>query len=101
MKTYGEVDIEIRVFLISTLVVGEWLASLPFRFTPWYPLYKKLDGPHRASLDDKEKWKFLTLPGLELRSLSRPARLQSLYRYIIKNDVASNLNKPLDFFVFE
>jgi hypothetical protein len=27
-----------------------------------------------------EKWKFLTLPGLEPRPLSRPARSQSLYR---------------------
>jgi hypothetical protein len=26
-----------------------------------------------------EKWKFLTLPGLELQPLSRPARNQSLY----------------------
>jgi hypothetical protein len=28
----------------------------------------------RASLDDLEKRKFLTLPGLELRPLGRPAR---------------------------
>jgi hypothetical protein len=33
-------------------------------------------GP-RAGLDDVEKRKFLTLPGLELR---HPARSQSLYR---------------------
>jgi hypothetical protein len=36
-------------------------------------------GP-RAGLDDMEKRKFLTLPGLELRPLGRPARNQSLYR---------------------
>jgi hypothetical protein len=36
-------------------------------------------GP-RASLDDVEKRKFLTLPGLELRPLGRPARSQSVYR---------------------
>jgi hypothetical protein len=30
-------------------------------------------GP-RAGMDDLEKRKFLTLPGLELRTLSRPAR---------------------------
>jgi hypothetical protein len=36
-------------------------------------------GP-RAGLDDVEKRKFLTLPGLELRLLGRPARSQSLYR---------------------
>jgi hypothetical protein len=34
----------------------------------------------RAGLDDVEKRKFLTLPGLELRLLGRPARSQSLYR---------------------
>jgi hypothetical protein len=34
----------------------------------------------RAGLDDVEKRKFLTLPGLEPRPLSRPARSQSLYR---------------------
>jgi hypothetical protein len=34
----------------------------------------------RAGLDDVEKRKFLTLPRLELRSLGRPARNQSLYR---------------------
>jgi hypothetical protein len=33
----------------------------------------------RAGLDDLEKRKYLTLPGLELRSLGRPARSQSLY----------------------
>jgi hypothetical protein len=35
---------------------------------------------HRAGLDYLENKKFLTLPGLELRPLSRPARSQSLYR---------------------
>jgi hypothetical protein len=34
----------------------------------------------RAGLDDVEKRKFLTLPGFDLRLLSRPARSQSLYR---------------------
>jgi hypothetical protein len=34
----------------------------------------------RADLDDVEKRKFLTLPGLEHRLLGRPARSQSLYR---------------------
>jgi hypothetical protein len=33
----------------------------------------------RAGLDDVEKRKFFTLPGLELRHLGRPARSQSLY----------------------
>jgi hypothetical protein len=34
----------------------------------------------RAGLDDVEKGKFLTLPGLEHRPFGRPARSQSLYR---------------------
>jgi hypothetical protein len=34
----------------------------------------------RADLDDVEKRKILTLPGIELRSLCRPARSESLYR---------------------
>jgi hypothetical protein len=34
----------------------------------------------RTGLDDLEKRKFLTLPGLELRPLCRPARSQSLNR---------------------
>jgi hypothetical protein len=34
----------------------------------------------RAGLDYIEKRKFLTLPGLELLPLSRPARSQCLYR---------------------
>jgi hypothetical protein len=36
-------------------------------------------GP-RADLDDVEKRKFLTLPGLELQPLGHPSRSQSLYR---------------------
>jgi hypothetical protein len=36
----------------------------------------------RASPDDVEKRKFLTLLGLKLRPLSRPARSQSLYRLL-------------------
>jgi hypothetical protein len=35
-------------------------------------------GP-RDGLDDLERRRFLTLPGLELRPLGRPARSQSLY----------------------
>jgi hypothetical protein len=34
----------------------------------------------RTGLDDVEERKFLTLPGLELRSLGRPVRTQSLNR---------------------
>jgi hypothetical protein len=38
-------------------------------------------GP-RAGLDDPEKRKFLTLPGLELRPLSHLARSMWLYRLL-------------------
>jgi hypothetical protein len=62
MMTYGGVDVWIYVFLTSAVVGGEWSASLP----GWV-------GP-RAGLDDVEKRKFLTLPGLELGHLGRPGR---------------------------
>jgi hypothetical protein len=37
----------------------------------------------RAGLDDVEKIKFLTLPGLELRPLGHPVHSQSLTNYAI------------------
>jgi hypothetical protein len=71
-------------FFTSALVGGEWSNSRPGRFTPG----EKIPGTHliggwvdlRAGLDDLEKRKFLTLPGLKLRTLGRPANSQSLYR---------------------
>jgi hypothetical protein len=68
MKTYGGVDVLIHIFLTSALVRGEWSASRPGRFTPG----EIAPGTHwiggwvdpRAGLDDMEKRKFLTLPGL-------------------------------------
>jgi hypothetical protein len=73
-----------HVFLTSALVGGEWSASRPGRFTPRKsaPLTHWTGGRvgPRSGLDDVEKRKFLPLPGLELRSLSRPNRSQSLYR---------------------
>jgi hypothetical protein len=84
MKAYEGVDIETHVFLTSALGGGEWSASRPCRFTPG----ERASGTHwiggwvdpRAGLDDVEKRKFFTLPGLELRPLSRQDRSQSLYR---------------------
>jgi hypothetical protein len=78
------VDVYIHIVLTSALVGGEWSASRPCRFTPG----ERAPGTHwiggwvdpRAGLDDFVKRKFLTLPGLELRSLGHPARSQSLYR---------------------
>jgi hypothetical protein len=62
-----------HVYLTSALAGGEWSDSHPGRFTPG----KRAPGTHwigdwvgpRAGLDDVEKRKFLTLPGLELRLL--------------------------------
>jgi hypothetical protein len=78
MKAYGGVDVYVHIFLTSALAGGEWSTSRPGRFTPG----ERAPGTHwrggwmdlRAGLDDLEKRKFLTLPGLELRLLSRPAR---------------------------
>jgi hypothetical protein len=78
-----KVDVYIHVFFTSVLVGGEWSDSRPGRFTP----RERVPGTHwigdwvtpRAGLDDVEKTKFLTLLGLELRNLCRPARSQSLY----------------------
>jgi hypothetical protein len=78
MKAYGRVDVQFHIFLTSALVGGEWSVSRPRRFTP----RERAPGTHwlggwmdpRASLDDVERRKFLTLPGLELRPLCRPDR---------------------------
>jgi hypothetical protein len=48
------------------------------RKSPRYPLDRRLGGPQSRSGRRGEE-KILTLPGLELRTLSRPARSQSLY----------------------
>jgi hypothetical protein len=72
------------MFLTSALVGGEWSASRPGRFTPG----ERAPGTHwirgwvdpKAGLDNLEKRKFLTLSGLQLQPLGRPARSQSLYR---------------------
>jgi hypothetical protein len=61
-----------------------WLAGFsPGRFTPeeGAPGTHWIGGwvDHRAGLDDVKR-KFLTIPGLELRTLGHPARSQSLYR---------------------
>jgi hypothetical protein len=62
---------QIHVFLTSALVGGQWSASRPSCFTT----EDRAPGTHwigswvdpRAGMDDMEKWKFLTLLGLELR----------------------------------
>jgi hypothetical protein len=84
MKAYGGVDVYILIFMTSILAGGEWSVSRPGRFTPW----ERAPGTHwiggwvdpRGDLDDMEDRKLFTLLGLELRTLSRPASSQSLYR---------------------
>jgi hypothetical protein len=50
MKTCGVIN---PPFLTSALDGGEWSASLPGRFhpgkSPWYPLDRRLGGPHSRS----------------------------------------------------
>jgi hypothetical protein len=88
MKGYGGLDVQIHILLTSALIGGEWSASRPGSFTPG----EKAPGTHwiggwvnpTAGLKDMKKRKFLTLPGLELRPLGRPALSHSLYllRYL-------------------
>jgi hypothetical protein len=84
MKAYGGVYIKIHVFVTSALVGVEWSVSRPCRYNPGdsVPGTPIIGGwvDLRAALDDIKKRKFSTLLGLELRSLSRLARSQSLYR---------------------
>jgi hypothetical protein len=73
----------------SALTGGEWSASRSGRFTA----EERAPSTHwiggwvdpKAGLDDVEKGKFLTSPGLELRPLVRPARSRSLYRLLLTN----------------
>jgi hypothetical protein len=81
MKSYEGVHVQIHVFLTSAVIGIGWSASRLGRFTP----EERILGTHwigdwvgpRASLDDVEKGKFLTLPGLEIRPLSRPVLRES------------------------
>jgi hypothetical protein len=53
MKTYGGVNVYIHIFLTSALVVGEWSASRPCRFTPGERApgthFMRLGGPQSRS----------------------------------------------------
>jgi hypothetical protein len=70
MKAYGGVNVYIHIFLTLALAGGEWSASHPCCLTSREraPSNHWIGGwvDPRASLDDVEKRKFLTLPGLEL-----------------------------------
>jgi hypothetical protein len=47
----------------------------------------------RAGVDDLEKIKFFTLPGLELRTLGRPVRSQSLSRLLFNAVQSGKINR--------
>jgi hypothetical protein len=76
MKVYRGVGVLTHVFLTLALIWDEGWALRPGRFTP----EERTPGTHwigswvdpRAGLNDMEKWKFLTPPGLELQPLGRP-----------------------------
>jgi hypothetical protein len=83
MKAYGGVGLQIRIFLTSALVGGDWSGPCPGSFTPGerapgiYWIGGWMDP--RIGLDDVEEGKLLILSGLELRPVGCPARNQSLY----------------------
>jgi hypothetical protein len=71
MKAYGGADVQIHIFLTSTLDGGEWSVSRPWRFTPAerapLPIGQKVMWtPEPVQMTRR---KFLNLPGLELRAL--------------------------------
>jgi hypothetical protein len=83
MKAYGGAVVSIQISLTSAQVGGEWSDSHRGRFSS----EKRAPGTHwiggwvdsRVGLDDVEKRKLLTPPGLELLPLGRLAHSQSLY----------------------
>jgi hypothetical protein len=55
MKEYGEVNVQSHIFLTSALIGGGWSASHPGRFTPRYPLDRRLGGPQSQSRRREEE----------------------------------------------
>jgi hypothetical protein len=76
MKEYGGVDVQIHIFLTSTLVGGEGSTSHSGR--SHYPLDRRL-GETGIGLDVKRR-KILPFPALKLQPDGRPVPNQSLYR---------------------
>jgi hypothetical protein len=62
--------------------MGQWMYRSTLSWPRRAPSIHRIGGwvGPRAGLDGMEKWKFLTLPGLELRPLDHAARIQSLCR---------------------
>jgi hypothetical protein len=94
MRAYGGVDIWIHIFLTSALAGGEVSALCPGERAPSSHWIGGWVDP-RAGLNDVEKRKFLTLPGLQLQPLSYPAHSQLLYRLRYPSS-SSRLMNPLN-----
>jgi hypothetical protein len=104
MKTYGGIGC-IDAYFLDLRTNLRWVVCFTPR--PLYPRERAL-GTHwrrgwvgpRAGLDDMEKTKFLTLPGLELRTFGRPTRSQSLYRlcHVVRHTLSySNIFQSVQF----
>jgi hypothetical protein len=75
----GGVEVQTQGFLTSALDGDKWSALGLSPLYPRYPFHRRLGGPHsRSELCEEEKT-LLILSGIELRFLSRPARM---YVYI-------------------
>jgi hypothetical protein len=79
MKTYGKVGVFLTSAMLEMCSVSRRGCFSPGERAPGTRWIGDWEDP-RVSLRDTEKWKFSTLPGLEFRSLGRPASSQSLYR---------------------
>jgi hypothetical protein len=87
-KTHGGVDRR------SALLRGEWAASRPCCVIPDTHWIRGWVGPG-AGLNDVEKKKLSTLPGIELQTLCRPARSQSLHRLLYSGSRLINCKNKL------
>jgi hypothetical protein len=91
MKAYGGADAYIRVFLTSALIIGEWSASRPRRFTTG----ERCPGDHwigcwvgpRTGLDDVKKIKSRSY----LDSNSEPSVVQPVANRYIDCDIPAPL----------
>jgi hypothetical protein len=71
-----------------------WMFVVSFTPPPLYPGTHWIGGwvGPRTGLEHVEKRKFLTLPGLELRSLRRPARSYLLYVFAVPDTAGNWMN---------
>jgi hypothetical protein len=92
------------VHVYSHIFLTSSLAGCVVSFTPRplyprgkssrYPLNKTLDGP-QSWCGRRGEEKILTILGLELRNLDRPARSQSLYRLSLSLVLRPTVSRPV------